>query len=235
MRKAKRCFNWLRKGHNANTCRNEKRCLHCVGRHHQSICSNEKSVTKKENNRTETKPNDESKDEFCRITTLTRVGKGSVLLQAARANAVNGSTSVPVRILFDTGSQRSYGANNVTKKLGLNPIKRKTLNLNLNLNTFGNNKSKRQSCQLFQFHIQKPKSGETIELRAINFATICFPVNSEVRVEDYPHLQDLELADFDSNSSDDKSIDILVGADYYWQFVTEEKVRGRGGPTAMSS
>ena len=96
-------------------------------------------------------------------------------------------------------------------KLRLSPIKRETLNLN----TFGNNKSKRQSCELFKFHIQKPKSGENIELKAINFPTICSPVNSEVRIEDYPHLKDLELADFDPNSNGDKSIDILVGADFY--------------------
>lgn len=56
-----------------------------------------------------------------------------------------------------------------------------------------------------------------------------------MRVEDYPHLKDVELADFDPNLNDDKSIDILVGADYYWQFVTGEVVRGSDGPTAMSS
>ena len=231
LRKSKRCFNCLLIGHNANTCRNEKKCRHCEGKHHQSICSSEKSVPKKENNQTETKPNEESKNEFCGITTL-RVGKGtSVLLQTARANAVNGSTSVPVRILFDTGSQRSYVTNNVITKLRLTPIKRETLNLN----TFGNNKSKRRSCELFKFHIQKPKSGENIELRAINFPTICSPVNSEVRIEDYPHLKDLELADFDPNSNGEKSIDILVGADFYWQFVTGEVVRASDWPTAMSS
>ena len=102
LRKSKRCFTCLRIVHNANTCRNEKKCRHCGEKHHQSICSSEKSVPKKENNQIETKPNnDESNNEFCGITTLNRVGKGSVLLQTARANAVNGSTSVPVRILFD--------------------------------------------------------------------------------------------------------------------------------------
>ena len=42
LRKSKRCFNCLRTGQYANTFRNEKRCRHCEGRHHQSICSKEK-------------------------------------------------------------------------------------------------------------------------------------------------------------------------------------------------
>ncbi len=231
LRKSKRCFNCLRIGHNANICRNEKKCRHCDGRHHQSICPKRKPVTKKETDRTETKPKDEPKNEFCGTTTLTRVGKGSVLLQTARAYAVNGSTSIPVRILFDTGSQRSYVTDNVTRKSRLTPMKRETLNLN----TFGNTKSKRQSCELFKFHIQNQKSGENMELKAINFPTICSPVNVEVRVENYDHLKDLELADFDPNSNRDNTIDILVGADFYWQFVTGEVVRASDGPTAMSS
>lgn len=138
---------------------------------------------------------------------------------------------MPVRILFNTGSQRSYVTNDVTRRLKLTPMKRETLNLN----TFGNNKSKRQSCELFKFQIQKQKSGENIELKAINFPTICSPVNSEVRAENYEHLKDLELADFDPNSNGDKTIDILVGADFYWQFVTGEVVQASNGPTAVSS
>ena len=57
-------------------------------------------------------------------------------------------------------------------------------------------------------------------MKAINFPTICSPVNAEVRAENYKHLKGLELADFDSNSNGDKTIDILIGADSYWEFVT---------------
>ena len=230
LRKSKRCFNCLCVGHNANTCQNEKRCLHCEGRHHQSICPKKKPVTKnekdesetrpdgEEKDESETRPDGEEKDEFCGATTLTRVGNGSVLLQTARPYAVNGSTSIPVRILFDTGSQRSYVTNDVARRLRLNPVKRETLNLN----TFGTNKSKRQSCELYKFNIQKQK--QSIEMKAINFSTICSPVNAEVRAENYKHLKGLELANFDPNSNGDKNIDILIGTDFYWEFVTGEVV-----------
>ena len=48
----------------------------------------------------------------------------------------------------------------------------------------------------------------------------------------YPHFYGLKLADY-SNSLD--SINVLIGSDYYWNFVTNEIVRGDSGPTAINS
>ena len=72
-------------------------------------------------------------------------------------------------------------------------------------------------------------------MKAINFPTICSSVNAEVRAENYKHLQGLELVDFDPNSNGDKTIDILIGADFYWEFVTGEVVQASNGPVAVSS
>ena len=41
---AGRCFNCLRKGHNAKDCTNKRKCRHCQGKHHQSICAQNKKV-----------------------------------------------------------------------------------------------------------------------------------------------------------------------------------------------
>ncbi|KAK3721424.1 hypothetical protein QZH41_008029 [Actinostola sp. cb2023] len=50
----------------------------------------------------------------------------------------------------------------------------------------------------------------------------------------YAHLEGLELADYDNCDNGD-GIDILIGADQYWNFVTGDIVRGDDGPTAISS
>ena len=106
LRNSNRCYNCLRNGHLANACVNTKKCRNCSGKHHQSICSNNlnskiaQKQTQEEKNANEVKTDGESS-----AATLTRVGKGSVLLQTARAVATNGSRTKPVRILFDTGSQ----------------------------------------------------------------------------------------------------------------------------------
>ena len=55
-----------------------------------------------------------------------------VLLQIARtyAHAIDGEV-VPVRVLFDNGSQRSYLTNSLKTRLGLKPLKKEVVNLNV--------------------------------------------------------------------------------------------------------
>jgi hypothetical protein len=56
-----------------------------------------------------------------------------------------------------------------------------------------------------------------------------------INVNNYPHLQELELADFDAKGTCNDNIDILVGANFYWSIVTGDVVRGDNSPTAISS
>ncbi len=216
-----RCFNCLWKGHSAKDCTNTRKCRHCQGKHHQSICPRNQKV---EDPKTTKQPKDEE-----RTTTATRICKGTVLLQTARARATNGARSIPVRVLFDTGSQRSYITNSTQAKLKLEPVRKETLYLN----TFGDNKCKRQSCEVYKFNIESRNGSEKIELSGINFPIICSPLNSMVNTN-YAHLEGLELADFGDDDKDN-TIDILIGADHYWDVVTGDVVKGESGPTAVSS
>ena len=74
---------------------------------------------------------------------------------------------------------------------------------------------------------------DSIQIAGINFPTICSPVRLRVKVS-YTHLRGLELADYHEDDKDD-TIDILIGADHYWDFITGDIVRGESGPTAISS
>ncbi len=78
------------------------------------------------------------------------VSKGTVLLQTARAVARDGKKSIPVRVLFDTGSQRTYITNSVQKRLNLKPTSKETLNLN----TFGDNTFKGESCDVYKLTLE---------------------------------------------------------------------------------
>ena len=65
--------------------------------------------------------------------------------------------------------------------------------------------------------------------------TICEPLVGQsiaASIEEHPHLLGLELADFSSSESS-LPVDLLIGADYYWELVTGRVCRGSNGPTAV--
>ena len=95
-----------------------------------------------------------------------------------------GSKSAPVRILFDTGSQRSYIRKSLQHRLGSNPIGK-------HLNTFGENKSKRENCDVFKINLANKSGGLSVEITAIGFPTICAPLLSSIDASEYPHLDGL--------------------------------------------
>ena len=65
--------------------------------------------------------------------------------------------------------------------------------------------------------------------------TICEPLVRQpvvACVKQHPHLLGLELADF-STTKGSLSVDVLIGADLYWELVTGNVCRGDDGPTAI--
>ena len=126
-----------------------------------------------------------------------------------------------MRILFDNGSQRSYVTSNLKSSSNLNPIKTETLHLN----TFGGSTFQKQSCEVVKLRLKKHE-GEEVEITALNYPIICSPLPSKVKV-DYPHLEDLQLAD--SLNDNYGTIDVLIGCDYYWEIVAKpcEEILGR--------
>ena len=62
-----------------------------------------------------------------------------------------------------------------------------------------------------------------------------FPLSSSININDFPHLQGLEFADEFDGSQD--CINLLVGADKYFQIVSGDTIRGESenGPVPMSS
>ena len=153
------------------------------------------------------------------------------MLQTAWTFAFKDSQSkkVPVRILFDSGSQRSYFTDELCDKLNLRVEGKE----NLNLNTFGSNRYRKQSCTRVKVRIEI-MDRNFVEITALSHPVICSPVKSPVNVNKYTHLLGLELADLsDVNASD--SIDILIGANFYHEFVLGETIRGASDPVAVNS
>lgn len=156
-----RCFVCLSKEHWAAQCHSTKRCHKCNKRH-QSICE---SSSQTPNMRQP--PASKNTNTNNALTSTTR-NKKMLLLQTARtyAHALDGEV-VPVWMLFDNGSQRSYLTNSLKTRLGLKPLKKEVVNLNVSF--------KRQTCDLVKVKLQG-KSNEIFEFIAFGFHIIMLTI-----------------------------------------------------------
>ena len=90
-----------------------------------------------------------------------------------------------------------------------------------------------------RFDIVKPRvqtlSGDFINITAVVVPQISTPIrNLSTRdITKFQYLQNVKLAHPPTPRSDG-DITVLIGSDYYWQFVEDHVIRGNG-PTAVSS
>ena len=138
-----------------------------------------------------------------------------------------------MRVLLDNGSQRSYLTHDLRNRLKFQTLRRDTVNLN----TFGEEIFKKRKCDVV--HLTLQGGDADMDITALAFLTICSPLNVQVKIDHYSHLQEIDLADnFISdinNLTPDDTTDVLIGSDYYWDVVIGDIIRGNGGPVAIHS
>ena len=126
-------------------------------------------------------------------------------------------------MVFDSGSQRSY----------ISEILQKTLNLpiagqdTLLIKTFGESTAKLRRCDIVQMAVEAD-DGMQVYVSAYVVPVIGAPISNqliEFTQANYPHLQCLRLAD-NSHGDEELNIDILIGAVFYWHFVSGSVIRG---------
>ena len=133
---------------------------------------------------------------------------------------------VEIRIL-DCGSQRTYVTSELKERLGIKPVKTEILNLN----TFGDKLYKKQKCDVVNFILSK-EPGNEVQISVLTFLTICSKLPTKVNLNNYPQLQSLKLAD-DSKLEGGMPIDVLVGSEHYWDFITGNVIKSEDGPVAV--
>lgn len=123
--KSGHCFNCLKLNHKTKECQNTKTCRKCHRKHHQSIYDGLSSQARP------FVPNQEKDDSNSNTTNTTtntaqsKEERKTILLQTCQAVAGDALTQKEtiVRILFDSGSQRSYITEHLCSKLGLTSYK----------------------------------------------------------------------------------------------------------------
>ena len=227
------CFLCLRRSHLARNCPSSSTCHDCSGKHHVSICGNAKCTKC-----TSTEVSDRRQDQERKsLTTVYVDSNTSVLLQTAigEVSSINQPhTGLTIRILFDSGSQRSYMTKHARNKLNLSAVKTEKLLIK----TFGQENEQLKECDVVEFCVKGlGVDSSTVQMTAHVVPLICSPLKDQsiqLAQQCYEHLVDLELADcpvVDCGSE----VDILIGNDIYWCFFTGDLKRGEFGPVAMKT
>ncbi|KAL9954332.1 hypothetical protein ACROYT_G041854 [Oculina patagonica] len=202
--------------HFSKICRHPKCSVVNCGQRHHKLLHSQPFVARTEN------PNNTA------LTGLAASKPSSsmkeTLLQTALAKlSVNGQ-EVRVRVLLDSGSQRSYIRKNIAESIGLQGPSEL---FKLSVATLGGDTSETKRFQRVRFTLS-PIQGHptgTVEMEALTIPNICNPLGPvKLNLKDNPHLQGLTFAD--SYPRNSVQVDVLIGADHYYSFVTGICKRG---------
>jgi len=155
--------------------------------------------------------------------------KESVLLQTA---TIFVSTD-KVRLIFDSGSQRSYVTERLRSKVNLTTVGQDTLLIN----SFGSDKTgqKPETCDVVQVQLRDVKGLRTsTNLQAFVVPTICPPLESQCTEKAAQQFDGIMMADEQTRDSD-VQIDLLIGADNLWKFFTGAVKRGKDNSSLVAS
>lgn len=214
-----RCFNCLRRGHVAGKCRSQNVCRHCRKKHHTSICdgggTRNPSLATPQAPVTPTLDPDAPPFEST-ATTLCAGEMKTVLLQTAKARVYNPSSSSQpareLRVLLDSGSQRSYITERARSLLKLDSEGEQRLSIA----TFGSTREDPKVCAVVKIGMEL-KGYPHLYPSLFVVPMICEPLVGQPIsecIKGNQHLTSLELADL-AESGSTLAVDILIGSDYY--------------------
>ena len=223
-----RCFKCLQKGHRARDCKLSELCKSCGQSRHISICEKQvRPVVNEFEVVSDVNPTSSSPRIF-------HVGAGGrVALQTACAAITGEGEPQKVRVLFDAGSHCSFVTARVAQLVQL-PMSRQDL---LAVSTFGQSSRDVKLRDVVHVKVSALEGEKVFNVKAYVVPEISTIQNKHVEYAkfDYPHLKRLWFSDV-SKRRDEMVINVLIGADYLWNFQKGCTIRGKcDEPVAMET
>ncbi|XP_056016952.1 uncharacterized protein LOC125656535 [Ostrea edulis] len=246
-----KCYICLRPGHRIKDCRVVKPCFHCreSRNHHRSLCPKKFPHQRDESTRLEKSTQketsclaDESHKE--KHSTAESLQESSmftsgdiVLMQTAHTEVSNPVTNKKeaVRILMDSGSQRTYITEDLAKRLNF----RMGQTEEISLITFGADKLKRvKTPQVILKMKLKEEEFMTINANVVPKITgtiLRRPIPQIAREKLFSLCRHLQMSDTIPTAFEDSRVDILIGNDYYLDIISSEKIGVQEGLYLLGS
>ena len=228
-----RCFLCTRKGHNMRECRSKKSCFRCNSRHHTSLCDQIDQVKERRKKERVDDVKEENNDNTS--VNLSMSENNVILMQTAEVNVGSNSKSgnkVKCKLLFDSGSQRSYILKRIQDKVK-SPVVRREF---ISISSFGGKDSKPRYYDVVKVMLKGRRHNSHVSVEAVVVEDICSHKDIGVGIEDIQadHIKKLDLAD-DYENENELELGILIGMDNYWSLVTGFVVKGIREPVAMET
>ena len=103
------------------------------------------------------------------------------------------------------------------------------------IKTFGSTSEQIQECPLIECIVNSRHENSALCINAYVVPTICAPLNGQIinsAKQEYTHLKGLRLAE-EARDEEELQVDVLIGADHCWDFVSKIEKRGdQGRPVA---
>ncbi|MCG7879441.1 MAG: hypothetical protein N0C90_24385, partial [Candidatus Thiodiazotropha endolucinida] len=233
------CFKCLKTGHKAKDCKKGKTCVHCgeVNDHHRSLCQKKFSSNTSSTHLTEEVvelPTENAA--YASENALVSSGE-MVLMQTAKTEIKSqyNSRCEKVRILLDSGSQRTYVSESLAEKLQL----KRESEESINLVTFGSNKPKSIKTSQTRLSI-KLNNGQYLDITANIVPVISGSVQRKALKfcdsQNIDHLvRSLDMADTIPSETESADVELLVGNDYYLDIILTQKIEVQPGLYLLAS
>lgn len=224
------CFKCLRIGHLAKECKRSKVCVHCgkANDHHRSLCP--KKFKQSNDVRSPQEVNALTEQSGVQGENALISSGEFVLMQTAKTEIRNPDSTrcQTVRLLFDSGSQRTYITEHLAEQLDL----KRNGQEQIKLATFGTDTPKTITTTSTELNLTL-NNGEYFTIRANIVPTISGTIqrNSVKLVSSQiEHLvRSIELADSIPTESESSTIELLIGNDYYLDLILSKKIEIQPG------
>ena len=126
--------------------------------------------------------------------------------------------------MFHTGRQQTFIFDRLVKELKLAPLRQ----INMEFGAFLNTEESHMKLSEYEIVVKSTCNDQRRVITALGIRKICSELKNQshrVAVKKYSFLQNLQLAN--QVHLDNTNIDLLIGADTYWEFVTGETQRDK--------
>ncbi|XP_040079423.1 uncharacterized protein LOC120850811 [Ixodes scapularis] len=224
----RRCFRCTKANHMARLCRGAPSCGKCQGGHASTMCNPNHAPGKTSTRLNETKPKEPAP---VAMHVRGRNSKPAVLLQTLTAWAESTNKRKLARIIFDSGSQRSFITEELSQRLDCKLLGTEILTIGV----FGGESTER-TFRRVQVTLRDQLYNKRYDIDALETPIICeldLPSPDEAIVAT---LEELGCPVGDNMAGlEEGGVDILLGSDHYWGCTTGRIHRLSGCLTAVEA